>query len=521
MKKAFLLFIGMTLLPPLLLEAEEPQTARPENGFHPGVLKDVSAPQEVPSSEQVEPKAFMEIEMSQERPFVREPFAVTHRLFCTVPFQFKSFKRPSSGAGFEQLEKLASLPDAPQQEREIDGERYMGKVVSQTVWFSKEAGERLLDPGEILLVVKRHSKRLFDRSYQEKPPAGDFFATGEERTVTLSPRKIVVRPLSTAPEPEAFGGAVGNFELQAFLDKQEVEVGQSLALKVMLKGYGNVAGVKELSLGRLPFASSYSSKGSEEIKLEKGKVRIEKSYEYVLIPNQAGSHTIESVPFWYFNPRLGAYRKISTQPLSLLVKERAALPGEAAASPGASAQEPTLIGRDIYFIKTELGRIGRRQTPFYKHPFFIPLHLSPLFLLFLSGVARAYQVYVMRQELPRRQRRALRVSHGRLETARRFLNEGNPQKYAREAEAALFGYFGDKLSRSAAGFTIEALEELVSQAGGTQLLQGSLRKCVESLNAIRFASGSLSNQEVLGSYTLIRDVLLELDELDFAKVKKI
>ena len=468
-----------------------------------------------------ESKAFMEIEVSQKRPFVREPFVITHRVFCTAPFQFKSFKRPTGGAEFVQIEKLASLPEAPEEEREMEGERYVGKVVSQTVWFSKETGDRSFDPGEILLLVKKRSNKLFDRSYQERPPAGDFFTTGEEKTVTLSPRVIPVRPFLTAKTPEAFGGAVGTFELQASLDKPEAEVGQSVVLKLILKGYGNLEGMKEFSLDHLSFASSYSSKGSQEMRLERGKVYVEKSYEVVLIPNQAGSHTVEAIPFWYFNPRLGAYREALTQPLSLLIRERATLQGQTAASQAPSAQEPTLLGKDIYFIKTDLGPIRHRRDPFYKHPFFIPLHLSPLFLLLMSGFARAYQIYVERQELPRRQHRALKVSYSRLEAARRFLNEGNPQGYAREAEAALFGYFEDKLNRPTAGFTTETLETLAAQAGGGETLRRSLRKCMESLNAIRFASASLSGQEVLESYTLIRDLIAGLDELDFSKVKKV
>ena len=507
---------------PLQLEAVEGMVPpASERIFTPqGKETSTTTGKEIPSPE-VEPKAFLEVDVSHERPFVREPFLVTHRIFCNVSFRFKSFKRPPGGAEFVQMEKLAHSPDeAHQEEREINGEHYVGEVVSETIWFSKEAGERSFDPGEILLLVKRHSKKLFDRSYQEAPPAGDFFASSEEKTVTLSPLTVSVRPLPESQKPEAFGGAVGQFQMEASLDKQEAEVGQSVALKVVLKGTGNLEGIKNLSLGRLPFASSYASRGSEEVKREKEKVHAQKSFEFVLIPNQAGSYTLEEIPFWYFNPRLGAYRKTSSQPLSLLIKEQVAAQGGGAPAPGPSQQEPALLGKDIYFIKTDLGNIRRRQGPYYKHPVFIPLHLSPLFLLMMSGIFRAYQIYIGHQELPRRQRRALKVSYGRLEEARRFLNQGDPQGYAREAEAALFGYFEDKLNQPTKGLTIDALQTVVTQAGGDPALLGSFRRCLEALHAIRFASGSVSSQEVLASYTLCRDLIADLDELDFSKLKK-
>lgn len=476
-------------------------------------------PEKEVSTPEVEPKVFMEMTMSDERPFVREPFVVTHRVFCTVPFQFKAFKRVAGGPEFVQIEKLAGVPGLREEEREIAGERYTGRTISETVWFSKEAGERSFDPGEILLLVKRRSNKLFDRSYQERPPAGDFFATSEEKTATLAPRTVHVRPLPEQ-KPDAFRGAVGHFQLEASLDKQEVEVGQSVTLKLVLKGTGNLEGIKDLPLGRLLFAVSYSSPGSEEMKREKDTVAIQKSFESVLIPKQAGSHELEGVSLWYFNPRLGAYRKTASQPLTLLVKEHASQQTEPAPPAGPSQQEPTLLGKDIYYIKADLGSVRWKRGLYYQHPLFIPLHLSSLFLLFMAGCSRAYQIYLGRQELPRRQHRALKVSYSRLEEARRFLNRGDPQGYAREAEAALFGYFEDKWNRPTVGLTGEGLEALVAQAGGGGTLQGSLRKCVEALNAIRFASGSVSGQEVLESYRLCRDLIASLDELDFSKLQK-
>ena len=123
--------------------ASTPLLPEKEGGFSPGVLKRSPAPKEEnPSIEEVKPKTFMEIKVSQERPFVRELFVVTHRIFCTVPFKVKEFKRPPGGKEFVQIEKLAGAKEVLEEEREIEGEHYVGKVISETVWFSKEEGER-------------------------------------------------------------------------------------------------------------------------------------------------------------------------------------------------------------------------------------------------------------------------------------------------------------------------------------------------------------------------------------------
>lgn len=127
---------------------------------------------------------------------------------------------------------------------------------------------------------------------------------------------IKVKPLPVEGRPSDFSGAVGQFEVHARVEEQNLPVNQPLSLKVRFEGAGN-AKLIDLPAMNLPAGLEQYDTKSESKFFKNG--RSFKEFEVLLIPRQEGDVTIPAMSVSMFDPKTSKYYTRKTEEIKLKI----------------------------------------------------------------------------------------------------------------------------------------------------------------------------------------------------------
>jgi hypothetical protein len=259
-----------------------------------------------------------------------------------------------------------------------------------------------------------------------------------------------VQPLPEGA-PDGFDGAVGQYlDMVASIDSQPITLGDPVTLQLTITGIGNLeqlpAPEPSLPDGWRVYANS------PEIRYTQGVVLLgEKSFEWIFVPNQAGSQSIPAVKFTYFDPRNMEYRSLETLPITFEVQPDASanseLPPSQIFSPGAELLPLKPLSADS---------LGGAVYPNFGFWLLWAIAPTAAFAAWLS----IYRKQRIQANLLRfRQSRALRHARKRLEMARKYRNQ---QAYYLICDA-IYTYLGDKLNCQASELNISEIQVMVKE----------------------------------------------------------
>lgn len=198
-------------------------------------------------------------------------------------------------------------------EEDYEGETYYSLILLQKLLIPQQAGKITLEPFQIEYpyLVKTNQRDFFGR------PVNQYI------WVKLNSNELTfdVQPLPEEGKPDDFSGAVGAFNLNIFIDKNQTKAGEATQLDVEISGSGDFKMVTIPSLSIPDDLEVYESNPREAITLipegHKGKV----SKSYTVIPQYKGKYTIPALTFSFFNPKKGQYDSLSSTDIVLHVTE--------------------------------------------------------------------------------------------------------------------------------------------------------------------------------------------------------
>ncbi|RME16076.1 MAG: protein BatD [Bdellovibrio sp.] len=137
-------------------------------------------------------------------------------------------------------------------------------------------------------------------------------------TKASKPMKITVLPLPKEGRPDDFSGAVGQFQMGVKVETKEPQVDQPLVIKVKFAGRGNA---KLIDLPPIDWPKSFEPYDvKKESQFHKDGTSF-KLFEVLLIPREAGEFRVPSLHASFFNPQKKKYYTLTSQPLTIKVKE--------------------------------------------------------------------------------------------------------------------------------------------------------------------------------------------------------
>jgi hypothetical protein len=448
----------------------------PFGGAGPGARR---AP-DVPSDD-----VFVRAEVSKTSAYQGEQVVLTYWLYSpNVPLGIQvEDDPPLSGFWVEEVEPS---PNRAGERRTVGGKPVIAFPVKTRVLFPTSPGNLTVPPLTLSTAFRLTTGDPFDA----------FFARSSEPiTVRSQPVSIQVSPLPGEGRGADFKGAVGEFELKADLNKDQVKAGDPVTLTLKIAGKGNLRSLEAPEIPELRGFRRFDPKTAEKSDAGASGLRAEKSWEYVLVPESGGVKEIGPWRFQYFDPKAKKYVTASVGPLTLEVEGGTATAAAAGASDAVAPREITVLRKDIRFLKPPPSRLGERANPFHRSPTFYGSLLLPVF--WNLGLV----LYIRRREREKthsnlfRSRKAHRMARARLKTAAKLAASGSKGFYE-EVAVALYRYVGDKSGTSSSRLTPSSIAALLEAQGIPRPLGEEFREVLARCEEARFTPGERTRGEM-------------------------
>ncbi|MBN1466016.1 protein BatD [candidate division KSB1 bacterium] len=452
---------------------------------------------------------FIRTIVSKRRVYQNEPVIVTYRIYAAVRVTGYTITKLPEMTGFwtEDIE----TPQQPQVKNEvINGVNYVTADIKKVAIFPTSAGEKTIGPMSLQCEVKvqntQRSRDLFDSFFDDA-----FFGRTIRKSIESPAVEIDVMSLPSADKPADFAGAVGQYKLNAAIDKTDVETNEAVTLKVTLSGTGNIRLLPRPTVIIPPDFERYDPKETENISRQNGLISGSKTFEYVLVPRFPGHQSIKPITFSYFDPKNSTYQTLTSPEIVINVAKGS---GQfvAAGGTGLSKEEVKYVGQDIRFIKLTPGPLQTINYRIYTSFGFLSLLIVPLIVL---GAAFAYKSHADKLSANAayaRSKRANAMAMRRLSKAKSLLTEAAQKDFYAEVASALTGFAADKLNMSKAGLMSDELEKEFSKKNIDSELTSEYFDLIRMCDFQRFAPSVVKKEEMDRSYKKARDVIIKLEK---------
>ncbi len=381
-----------------------------------------------------------------------------------------------------------------------DGLRYNAITLKRVAVFPARSGNLRIDPLRIETEVLAMSTA--------RDPFGRLFSAGNPfETVELASPAVEVRTKPLPPNPpDGFTGAVGRYAMTASVDRQEVQVGDAVKVRVQIRGQGNLALLEPPAFEAPGVFETYGPNVETVIDSTSQSVRGTKTFSYTLVPRSNGTFELPPVTFAYFNPNTEAYSTITSDPVAVRVFGTATIPATISTT-GAG-----LPVDDISGLMTVATWRSHRQTPLHRSLWTYLALLVPL--LTLGGVY-AYHRHATRLATDRafaRSRKAHPLAKKHLKQARALLHAHTPEAYYEELERAVLGFIGNRMNIAERGLTRTELDRRLAEVNLGKDLRQALMDFLHTCDQVRFSPTRPTTSQMEASYDQAQRFIIAVDD---------
>ena len=424
---------------------------------------------------------FITVTPSKTSVYQNESLVLTTKIYTKVKLDgFSDIKEPALSSFIAQ--DLKQPNDINFTIENINGQTYNVGTFTQKLLFPQKTGKLTIDPTEIEFLVRqrtaRRSRSVFD----------DFFESNYrsvKKSVKSKPITINVKPLP-AGRPEGFSGGVGRLNMTASVNKTEADINDGITLKVIVNGTGNHKFIEDPEIKFPADFDDFDPKIANNITNSIAGMKGSKTYEYLLIPRHAGTFTIPSIKFSYFDPSSGTYKTSNSQDITINVAK-----GEGGETGNSTVVRSTVtkenvkfIGKDIRFIKTGNARLKPIGTFIFGSLSFFSLLLAPFFLFILLFIVYRKKIKENANIQLTKTKRANKVAKKRLKQSAHFLKAGQKEAFYEELLRALWGYMSDKLTIPLANLSKDNISD---ELGNSNVQSDVITEIIDIMDTCEFA----------------------------------
>ncbi len=433
-----------------------------------------------------------------------EGVAVTYKMYTKVQLLNYSVNKLPSFSGFWSQD-VAMSQQLEFRTENVDGVTYKVADIKKVILFPQRSGTLTIDPmeGEVIarVQVKRQQQQRsndpFDQFFNDPFFNNPFFNNNvQDVKVNLKsdPIRVVVKDLPPGA-PAGFTGAVGKFSYEASLDKKETTAHDAVNLRLKISGKGNI---KLIDIPKIEFPAdfeTYDPKENVNTNATMAGVTGSKTFEYLLIPRNAGNFKIPVTPFSYFDLEKKRYVEIPAPEINLKVGRGSETTTTVVT--GVNKSDVQILGKDIRFIKTREPEFESASGPLFNSPLFYTLVVSPALLFAgLLFIRRRNEALAGNVKLLRSQR-ANKVAMKRLSEARKFMTANDREKFLDEMFRALWGFISDKMQIPVSDLSKETAAAALQKRNVPDGLILQFTDTVDACEFARFAGGMADSNETI------------------------
>ncbi|MBT3478527.1 MAG: protein BatD [Candidatus Marinimicrobia bacterium] len=397
---------------------------------------------------------FIEAKPDKEQAFPGEQVTVTYRLFTRVNLSIENIEYPKS-VGFWN-EDLRVAQTVRFRDTQIQGVGYKVATLYKAAMFPTQTGNLTIDPMTVICNVEKPKKRRPGGAFDD-PFFNSMFRETQRQFIQSDSINIEVSSYPKTP-PGDFSGAVGQFNIETWVDTPNVKVNEAITFKIKLSGTGNL---NQFNLGDISFPQNMevfpptSSFKRDEFRDELTGVQ---NLEYILIPRSAGNFRLNPITLTYFDPTIESFVTARSKTAQIVVR-----PGDKniIASTRFNREDVALIGEDIRYIRT--GKPKWRQKGNQTIPIWVwSTYIVAIALFVFPGI-------FTKMKDNRMSTSDVRKSRGALKIAIKYLAKPAEDPFSHTA-SVLYSYFQSKLFLSSENLDPLSLEMNLSGKISTDLI---------------------------------------------------
>jgi hypothetical protein len=351
----------------------------------------------------------------------------------------------------------------------------------------------------------------------------DFFgSTMRTQRLKTDPLLIEIQPLPTAGQPRGFDpSAVGRFQLAARVDRDKVAVGEAVTLTITISGQGNLRKLPPPVLSKLDGWKLYEPKIAVNLEAA-DTVSGNKTVEYLMLPERAGSTTLPAFSLPYFDPSTKSYVVEKTAPLRLeVVGEgggRVPVAGKGPVSSSVPSGAENVLGLDIRPLRVRPSLRRDLGTTLYRSRFFAAVLSAPPLAFGLTALVGRVRERLSEETEGSRRRKLRRLVKRRLGAAEKHRREGRPGPFFIEIDRVLREFLSGKLERPVTGMSRDELREHLTVVGVPAELVDRTMAALEECDRARFAPGKIHEAEMRAALDRAGEVILQMERVRLREV---
>jgi len=455
---------------------------------------------------------FARTSVNKTKVYAGEQITVVHKVYTRMNLKgFQDVKFPSYNGFWAQ-----EVPRTTQYEittENVNGMQYNVVEIKKAFLFAQRSGKIEIEPMEVQCVVREKSGKRndpFSQIFGNDP----FFGFDAYKDVVYAVKSnginIEVSPLPEVNKPADFPGAVGNFSMNATLDKDKIKANDGITFKITISGKGNLKLIDAPQMSFPDEFESYDPKTSENISVNENGVSGSKTFEYLLIPRHEGIYKIQPWKFNYFDSEKKTYVALPSKEFTVTVEKAENTSNSTPVISSIAKEDVKLISNDIRYIKTGDIPLEKKGEYFFSSPAFIAGFAVPplLFLAFL---------FVRREHIRRnsdmvlvRKRAANRIAKKQLVQAEKSMKVNDKESFFVNVLSALYSYAGNKMNIPVAELSKERVIDLLKKTNVPETEMNEFVKLLDECEFARYAPGLQSGnlQEV---YSRAENIITKIE----------
>jgi hypothetical protein len=479
----------------------------------------------IPANTDISKDLFIKVTVDKNKVHVGEQITASYKLYARVAMQMGISKLPSLNGFWTQDF------DIPKNIRPVEetynGKKYQVFLLKKSALFPQQTGTLELDAAEaegtarIVQTVKQRNpfadffddpavQQAFGGSLMMNDPFfnNSMFDAFAYRDIPVkiksAPVKIQVDPLPEDGKPANYGGAVGNFNISAKIDKCNFTTDDVVNLRITIAGSGNLKLIEPPLLNLPNGLSNYDPISLDTVTGRSTTITGSKIITYPIAARTPGEYTIPAIAFSYYNPQTGAYVIENTEPIKLHIKAGKNY------SPDAIAKNGGL--KDIHNINTSpLTSLSFGGKPMLFSVGYWSMYALPL--LAFAGIAfwRRREDELSSDVVAYKSRKANKIALKRLSTAQKLLQQNSRVPFYEEVSKAIWLYLSDKLNIPLSSLSKESAQEALSTRNIPQDLQLRMEHVISDCETALYAPMG-SSQQMNNTYQEAVSIISRLEE---------
>lgn len=414
---------------------------------------------------------FIKTALSKNKCYLGEQITILQKVYSRLQIiGFQKFSQPTYDGFYSQAQESSSKGQLAMEN--IDGINYYTYELFRTVAIANKSGIISLSPVEGDIVVRKQSTTKPRNVFEQ------FFGAAGYEDVPVSvksrPVTIEVMPLPEAGKPATFSGAVGNFQANFQVSRNQVKANDAFNLKVTINGKGNL---KLINAPEIILPESFEKYEPKVVETAGSK-----TFDYLIIPRMEGEYLLENLEFSYFNLDTKKYVSIASNPIKINVLPPD--PNSAGAQVYTAQSQVKETENDIRYIKKGDFVLVKSETEFFnsfKHLFYLVL---PVLLLVIGLIIRNSYIKNNSNLVLVRERKAAKMAQKQLQKAQKSMQENNKEEFYTESLTALNNYLSHKLNIPVADLSRDKIKSTLSSK---QVDADTLLKLIDTLDQCEYA----------------------------------